>query len=137
MSTNLALVKAYLDTFMSGRTEEFRRQIAPTFRYDFLPPEYGEGPDQVIRWREFSFSVYRKWQWIITDAFETGAQVVVWLNFIGTDPSEADTISRYESSVLLRFEIAGGLIASCSGLNPALEGHIETGDADGGAVTSR
>lgn len=125
MSGGLPLVRAYLDAFLGGRTEEFSRQLAPAFRYSFLPLDYGEGIEQARRWRAFCFSVYRKWQWTITDSSEAGSKVVVWLHFVGSDPAEPDVPFRCEDTSLLEFEIENGLIVRCEGMHPTLEGHVE------------
>lgn len=125
MSGGLPLVKAYLDAFMSGRTDELERRISPSFRYRFLPPEFGQGVDQVIRLRAFSFDLYRKWEWTVTDGYESGSKVVVWLHFVGAEPSEPGIPPRFEDSTLLEFEVQDGLIVGCDSMHPTLEGNVE------------
>lgn len=127
MSSGLSLVKSYLDSLMSGRTEEFARQVSPNFRYRFLPESMGKGPLHAARWRELSYSIYRKWEWEIVDSSEVGGEVVVWLNVVGRDPSEPGVMNRrFEGPVLLKFDIEDGMLVGCHGFDASLDEYAES-----------
>lgn len=57
MTTGLALVKSHLDSMMWGRVADFEWQLAPSFRYEYLPPIMGQGPVQARRWHDLLVSI--------------------------------------------------------------------------------
>lgn len=124
MAAGLLLVTSHLDSMMARQVEDFDRQLAPTYRYEFLPPILGEGPIQARRWHDLLFSIYRHWRYEIEDANEFGAEVVVRVRFVGEDPIEpAHTPAYFEDTSLMRFSISGARLTACNALYLPFDAH--------------
>lgn len=113
MESGLALVRAHVESFYAGRTEDYPRQVAAGYRHHYLPDNLGEGPEHVQRWRKILFDIYREWRAELDDEHDNGDEVIVRINFVGRDPSDPSMPPMCESSAVLHYKIADGKLASC------------------------
>ena len=104
--------------------EDFERQLAPTFRYRYLPPILGEGPVQARRWHDLLRSIYRTWRYEAEDGHDADGVVALRVTFYAEDPPEPEhTAPRFEDSVLFQFEIENGRLAGCDAAYLPFEEH--------------
>lgn len=124
MAKGLALATSHLDSMMAGRISDFDTQLAPTFRYEYLPPVMGQGPPQARRWHDLLFSIYRTWRYEIEDANELGSDLVLRVRFVGEDPVEPENTPAYfEDTSMMQFSISGERLTSCNAAYLPFEAH--------------
>lgn len=115
MADGVELVRAHFESFASGRSADFNRQLTPHFRYNYLPPVLGEGAVQARRWMDLLHRIYATWRFEIIDAHQEDDQVIVRTEWWGSDPVEPkDSPQMFHDTALFVFHIENGKLAACS-----------------------
>lgn len=116
MSTGLALALAHLKAFEENRSEVFADQVTADFHFKYLPPFMGLGPAHARRWCTLLHSLYRSWRIFVVDASEADGEVIVRAECVGADPSQADLPATHANTVVFKFTLSNGRLASSEAL---------------------
>ncbi len=124
--SGLTLVRAHFESFVAGDVDDFDSQLTPAFRYEYLPPILGAGPAQARRWRDILFRIYKVWRFEIVDAAERGDDVLLRVDWSGSDPVEPEhSPAIFEDTAVFVFTLEQGRLSSCNACYLDFNDHAE------------
>jgi hypothetical protein len=116
MLAGLTLALAFLRAYEEDTPEVFADQLTADFRFQYLPPVMGAGPMQARRWCALLHSIYRTWRCEVIDASEAEGEILVRAEWSAADPTAPDLATTSVDTVMFKFTLSGGRLASCDAL---------------------